>query len=88
MTNAQTGLVVTITQVDDSTIWINSNQDPIGKEVVFTDIQDVESQMMISIADYFDLDLEFEEIEDEEDSDELDDEYYVDYFDVDYYEFD
>lgn len=87
MANLKEGLVVTLTQVDEHTIWINSNQDPFGKEVVFDDIDDVESQMMIAVADYFDLDLEFDEEEVTDDGeDEMDDIYDLEVNELDDYD--
>ena len=78
-------MTVTIKQVDKDAIWITSDEDPIGKEIVFTDSEfdRVEEQMLIAIADYFDLHLEWDdnpdaddyEYDDIDDTDILPDEY-------------
>lgn len=62
-------MTVTIKQVDKDAIWISSDEDPIGKEIVFTDSEfdRVEEQMLIAIADYFDLHLEWDDDPDTDD---------------------
>ena len=70
-------MTVTIKQVDKDAIWVSSDEDPIGKEVIFTDseFKSVEEQMFIALADYFDLDLEWDDNPDVDDYeyDDIDD---------------